>query len=85
MTEQETQVLVEIKTDLAEIKSKVEELWVWKNNVTELLYGNLKGEFGYFHKSNILWRVLILWPLMLSSIAIGAAMTLILQHSFWHK
>lgn len=78
MTESERQ-------DLAQIKIYVKELVTWKNTLNDLLYGSLKGEFGYFHKSNIIWRILILWPIMLGSVVFGAVMTFLIQHWFAHK
>lgn len=67
---------------LARIDVAVSELVKWKDTVNALLYGTEKGEFGYFHKSNILWRLIILWPVMLGSIVFGAVMTFTLQHVF---
>lgn len=77
MTEEELKLI-------AGIDSKVTDLVNWKNTLSDLLYGSARGEFGYFHKSNILWRIIILWPVMIGSVCFGAAMTLFLQFVF-HK
>lgn len=77
MTDDERQILAEIKVNL-------EDLVKWKDSVNDLLYGSIKGEFGYFHKSNIIWRVIFLWPIMLGSIVFGGAMTFIIQHILNH-
>lgn len=65
---------------LATIKIQVNELVVWKRNVDGLLFGTLKGEIGYFHKGNIVWRILILWPVTIGGVACGAAITLAVEH-----
>ena len=70
----------EERANLKLIEEKLDELVEWKNAITELLYGSLRGEFGYFHKSNIIWRILILWPIMISSIGVGAGLTFLIQH-----
>ena len=68
------------KLVLKSVEDKVDEIIEWKNAITELLYGSMKGEFGYFHKSNIIWRILILWPVMVGSVALGAGLTFLIQH-----
>lgn len=72
------------RTALASIEVKIDELIKWKDTVHDLLYGTLKGEFGYFHKANILWRIIFLWPVLLLSIGFGATMSFIIQHFLNH-
>lgn len=71
--------LAEERLLLKSIESKVSELVTWKNAVSDLLYGNAQGDFGYFHKSNIIWRLIILWPVMILSIVFGAGFSLVIQ------
>lgn len=61
---------------------KLDALIRWKTTISDLLHGSEKGDFGYFQKSNILWKVIILWPVILGSTLFGAVLTAWLHHMF---
>lgn len=65
---------------LRDIREKLAELLEWKKKMEALMNGDPTGGLGYFQKSNIVWKMLVIWPLCTCSAIFGSVLTWAIIH-----
>ena len=50
------------------------------DQILVLLHGDGKGELGLAQKVNLLWIVVMRWPLYIVTTGLGVVITLVIQH-----
>lgn len=63
------------ENDIQRLESKLDQVLV-------ILHGDGRGDFGLVQKVNILWTVVMRWPLYTASALAGSALTLLVQRLF---
>lgn len=58
----------------------IERIEAKLDQVLSILHGDGKQEMGMVQRVNILWTVVLKWPLYIISVIVGALLTILIQY-----